>query len=318
MNDFAGMIERRATIFNVQKYNVYDGPGIRTLIFFKGCPLRCKWCANPEGMEKTVQILFKKANCVNCGKCVSVCPQGLHFFSKDEYRHTIDRSKQCIGCRKCVEVCPNRALELAGEFRTISELLDIIKEDRVFYENSGGGVTLSGGEVLSQPEAAMSLLQACRCEGIHTAVETCGYARREDIMRVAEFVDLFLFDIKQIDTFKHNRWTGVHNERILDNLEMLLHNRNNVRIRMPLIHGANTALEDIEGVIQFLSPYKDYKNFNGIDLLPYHKMGTAKYQQLGIDYPMNAKPDATVSENVLRRIENQFLTNGFEVHVIRH
>lgn len=318
MNSLTGMTERKAAIFNIQKYNVYDGPGIRTLIFFKGCPLRCKWCANPEGMKRSMQIMFKKNNCVNCGKCVNVCPQGLHVFSKEEYRHVVDRSKQCIGCHKCVDVCPTRALEQVGEDRTISELLDIIKEDRVFYENSGGGVTLGGGEVTAQPEAAVSLLQACQREGINTAIETCGYTRKEDMARIAEFVDLFLYDIKQVDTFKHNRWTGVHNERILDNLEMLLHNRCNVKIRMPLIHGANTSPEDIQMVIDFLTPYKEYKNLKGVDLLPYHKMGTAKYPQLDMDYPMDREEDAVVPEDVLRRIENQFLTNGFEVHIIQH
>ena len=200
MSGTNGVIERKALIFNTQKYNVYDGPGIRTLIFFKGCPLRCKWCANPEGLQHKVQVMFKQDVCVNCGKCVAVCPVGIHQISKEELRHVVDRNIQCVGCRKCLEVCPTRALQIMGEEKTISELLEIVKEDKTFYEQSGGGVTLGGGEVTMQPEAAISLLQACKLDGINTAIETCGYTKKEDLLRIAEFVDLFLFDIKQFNS----------------------------------------------------------------------------------------------------------------------
>ena len=185
MSGTNGVIERKAIIFNTQKYNVYDGPGVRTLIFFKGCPLRCKWCANPEGLERKIQVMHKTDVCVSCGKCVPVCPVDIHQISKEELRHVVDRSLQCVGCRKCTEVCPSRALEIMGEEKTISELLEIVKEDRMFYEQSGGGVTLGGGEVLAQHEAALSLLQACKLEGIHTAIETSGYVKKEDHFRAA-------------------------------------------------------------------------------------------------------------------------------------
>ena len=316
MNGTSGVIERKALIFNVQKYNVYDGPGIRTLIFFKGCPLRCKWCANPEGLELRVQVMFKQDVCVNCGKCVSVCPVGIHQISKEELRHVVDRTVQCIGCRKCTEVCPTRALQIMGEEKTISELLEIVKEDRMFYEQSGGGVTLGGGEVTMQPEAARSLLQACKLEGINTAIETCGYTKKEDLLRIAEFVDLFLFDLKQFNPEDHSKWTGVRNERILDNLQELLHRRYNVKIRMPLLKGVNDGQEEIEGVINFLMPYKDNKNFHGIDLLPYHKMGVAKYKQLGIDYPIEGDP--SLSGEDLDRIEGWITKYDFPVKVIKH
>ncbi len=316
MSSVVGIPERKALIFNVQKYNIYDGPGIRTLIFFKGCPLRCKWCANPEGLERRIQVMLKNDVCINCGRCVGACPLGIHQFSKASLRHIVDRTIQCIGCRKCVEVCPTRAIEIMGEEKTISELMEIIREDRVFYEQSGGGVTLGGGEVTAQPEAALSLLQACKREGIHTAIETSGYVQREKLIRLAEFVDLFLYDIKIIDTIKHNKWTGVHNERILDNLELLLRGRHHVKIRLPLLKGVNDALEDIEGIAQFLLPYKDFSHFEGIDLLPYHKMGVAKYKQLELEYAFAGDPSLSTED--LKKIKNHLKQHGFEVRAIKH
>ncbi|MCE7700060.1 MAG: glycyl-radical enzyme activating protein, partial [Methanobacterium paludis] len=147
MSDTKGaIIERKAFIFNVQKYNMYDGPGVRTLVFFKGCPLRCRWCANPEGLERKYQVMFKSNSCVNCGACVSVCPVGIHGISRD-MKHEINRKIDCLGCRKCQEVCPESALSIMGEVKTVSEVMEIIEEDREFYDVSGGGVTLGGGEV---------------------------------------------------------------------------------------------------------------------------------------------------------------------------
>ena len=168
----AGSIERKALIFNIQKYNMYDGPGIRTIVFFKGCPLRCKWCSNPEGMDRSFQVMFKKRSCVDCGACAAACPAGIHVISPETGKHEILRDRDCTGCRKCMEACPREALTISGEVRTISELLKIISEDEAFYEQSGGGVTLGGGEVTSQPEAALNLLMACKQEGINTAIET--------------------------------------------------------------------------------------------------------------------------------------------------
>ena len=253
---------------------------------------------------------------MNCGKCVAVCPVGIHQISKEELRHVVDRNIQCVGCRKCLEVCPTRALQIMGEEKTISELLEIVKEDKTFYEQSGGGVTLGGGEVTMQPEAAISLLQACKLDGINTAIETCGYTKKEDLLRIAEFVDLFLFDIKQFNSEKHSQWTGVRNERILDNLQELLHRRYNVKIRMPLLKGVNDAQEDIEGVINFLMPYKDNKNFKGIDLLPYHKLGVAKYKQLDMEYQIEGDPSLSAED--LDRIEGWITKYDFPVKVIRH
>lgn len=309
------MIERKALIFNVQKYNMYDGPGIRTLVFFKGCPLRCKWCANPEGLEKKYQVLYKRNSCIDCGACVSVCPVGIHSISK-EHKHEVNRSIECIGCRKCQEVCTQAALSIVGEVKTISELMEIIEQDREFYTVSGGGVTLGGGEVTMQSEFAANLLMVCKQEGINTAIETCGYAKKEAILQIAEFTDLFLYDIKHIDPERHYKLTGVHNERILENLKELLHRRYNVKIRMPILKGINDSQEEIEKVIEFLMPFRDYKNFKGIDLLPYHKLGVNKYTQLEKEYPIEGDPSLT--EEDLDRIEGWIKKYEFPVTVVRH
>ena len=309
------VIERKAFIFNKQKYNMYDGPGVRTLVFFKGCPLRCKWCSNPEGLERKYQIMFKPTTCVSCGSCVPVCPQKIHSISPTG-EHIIDRDIDCIGCGQCVEACVPDALKVAGQQVPISELLEYVEQDRAFYEQSGGGVTLGGGEVTSQPEAAINLLQACKQEGLHTAIETCGYTKKETILRFAEYVDLFLFDLKHIDPDRHFELTGVRNEMILENMEELIMKRKHVKVRMPMLKGINDSEAEIRGVIEFLKPFKEVKNFEGIDLLPYHKLGVNKYVQLGMDYPIEGDP--SLDDADLDRIEGWIREYDFPVSVIRH
>lgn len=315
-NAKSGIIERKALISTVQKYNMYDGPGIRTIVFFKGCPLRCKWCSNPEGLERKHQVMYKRTLCVDCGACVAVCPVGIHSISPETHEHVVNWNIECIGCRRCQEACPEGALNIVGDAKTISELMEIIEEDRMFYDMSGGGVTIGGGEVLMQPEAAANLLMVCKKEGINTAIETSGYAKMESLLQVAEFVDLFLFDLKHMDPEKHFEMTGVRNEIILQNLKELFNRRYNIKIRMPLLKGMNDSQEEIEEVIKFLMPYKDCKNFKGIDLLPYHKFGVNKYNQLGMDYPVFGDP--SLSDEDLERIENSFKKVGIPVSLVKH
>jgi choline trimethylamine-lyase activating enzyme len=315
-NSKSGVIERKAMISNIQKYNMFDGPGVRTIVFFKGCPLRCKWCSNPEGQQRKYQVMFKESLCTDCGACVSVCPVGIHKLTKQTSKHEVDRSIDCTGCRKCSDICPASALSIVGEVKTISQLLEIVEEDRTFYDLSGGGITLGGGEVLMQPEAAANLLMACKKEGINTAIETSGYAKLDALLKVAEFTDLFLFDIKHMDSDEHFKLTGVRNELILTNIKELLSRRFNVKIRMPLLKGINDSKGEIDQVIQFLLPFKDYKNFKGVDLLPYHKFGVNKYNQLGIEYPVIGDP--SLSHDEMKRIESWIKKSEVPVMVINH
>ncbi|AFQ46200.1 glycyl-radical enzyme activator family protein [Desulfosporosinus meridiei DSM 13257] len=320
------ILERKAKIFNVQKYSIYDGPGVRTLIFFKGCPLRCKWCSNPEGLERKYQVMFKEDLCIDCGLCITECPVQIHYFQDEgeklrqpkpkTTRHRVNRSIDCIGCRKCETVCPKQALSIVGSDKTISEVLEIIQQDMLFYLSSGGGVTLGGGEVTAQPEFATNLLTECKRLGIHTAIETSGYVKLDSLLMIAQFTDLFLYDIKHIDSDRHHELTGVRNERILDNLRELVRRGFNVKVRMPLLKGLNDSEETIVKTLEYLKPFKNYRNFQGVDLLPYHKLGINKYKQLDMSYSITE--DLSYKPEELDKIEELIKGYDFQVEVIRH
>ncbi|EHQ92063.1 choline TMA-lyase-activating enzyme [Desulfosporosinus youngiae] len=319
------ILERKARIFNVQKYSIYDGPGIRTLIFFKGCPLRCKWCSNPEGLVRNYQVMYKEDLCVDCGNCLSVCPVHIHYFPDQEEQqqrdltrssHKVNRSLDCIGCRKCETVCPKQAISIVGSDKTITDVLEIIQQDTLFYLSSGGGVTLGGGEVTAQPEFAVNLLTECQRLGIHTAIETSGYVKLDSLLRIAQFTDLFLYDIKHIDPERHYELTGVPNERILDNLTELIRRGFAVKVRMPLLRGLNASQDTLGRTLEFLQTFKGYKNFQGIDLLPYHKLGINKYKQLDMKYPI--EEDLSFREDELDKIEEFVKGYNLAVKVIKH
>lgn len=304
-----------ARIFNIQRYSIYDGPGVRSLVFFQGCPLQCLWCSNPEGQSSQTKLLYRSSRCVHCGLCVNACPEGLHALVGSPARHAVAH-QGCTGCGACVRACPEQALALSGEEKTLDDILDIVLTDRDFYETSDGGLTLGGGEPLLQWQAAAVLLRACRAEGINTSMETSGHAAPDIVRQLAPHVDLFLYDLKHMEPAQHKKLTGVDNALILANLSWLLNNDCKVRVRMPLVNGCNTNMDEMRARVAFLEPWKEAPNFLGVDLLPYHRMGVGKYVQLGMAYTLDA--DAVVSERDLTAIQALFRDAGMNVAIIRH
>ena len=261
-------------IFNIQRYSIHDGPGIRTTVFFKGCPLRCFWCQNPESQSNEAEVFLITGNCTLCGKCVAVCPTGASSLL--EGSSAIDRSK-CIGCGKCVEVCPGEARKLVGSYVTKDEVMVEIMKDLKFYENSGGGVTLSGGDPMGQPEFALSIIRSSKEAGLHTVLDTCGYAAWSIMKRLLEFTDLVFFDLKTIDTKRHREATGRPNRLILENAKRIAGYRP-MRVRVPMIPNFNDSPEDVRAIARFV---REELGAIDMDLLPYNKLGEVKYERLG-------------------------------------
>jgi pyruvate formate lyase activating enzyme len=257
-------------ITNIQKFCLHDGPGIRTTVFLKGCPLNCKWCHNPEMISGNPELYKTESRCIGCGACIEVCPENINSI-------TDDRNHTCTACGTCVNQCPTGARQIMGKSVSVADLLKTIIRERILYDESGGGVTFSGGEPLQQPEFLLRLLQACRNQGLHTAVDTCGYAHFKTIKEIAAYSDLFLYDIKLMDTEKHRQWTGVSNKIILENLQKLNRIHNNIWIRIPIIPGINDTIQELSAIAQFLSSLSGIKQVN---LLPYHQTGSYKQKHL--------------------------------------
>lgn len=311
--------EIRGRIFNIQKYSIYDGDGIRTLIFLKGCNIRCPWCANPEGLSSQFQVMFSHDKCVGCGKCVDVCPAGIHYMTTNEQGeavHRVNRSIDCIGCRKCEEVCISDALDIMGKDVTVSEMMEIIMQDYDFYISSGGGVTIGGGEMSLQTDFAVELLRECKKMMINTAVETQGTTSLANYEKLAEVVDLFLFDVKHIDTVEHKNLFGIGNENVRRNLERLMELGANVVMRMPLVRGYNDSFDAITGAIEYAMELSKRGNLSRIDILPYHQLGRGKYDKLDMIYPI--KKDPTYSAEELDQLEVFFKKFDFDIRLVRH
>ncbi len=286
--------ELRGTVFNIQRYSLHDGPGIRTVVFLKGCPLICQWCCNPESIDISPYIAFNPQKCLGDGRCVTVCPTGAR--SKDGYR-----VEDCIFCGKCVEICPSGALELLGTKMSITEILREVEKDRLFYESSGGGVTLSGGEVLVQRKFTVGLLNELRKRYLHTAIETSGYAPWNQLEEVVDACDLVLYDLKHMNSDMHRKYTGVPNERILDNALKIAEKRKDMVFRVPLIGGINTDNENMEAVARFAQK----AGVKEMHLLPYHRLGESKYKKLGKDYSFEAfTPDERMISNLRNILES--------------
>nr|WP_238903513.1 glycyl-radical enzyme activating protein [Clostridium sp. YIM B02506] len=266
------------TVFDIQRFSIHDGPGIRTIVFLKGCPLSCLWCSNPESQKLKPVLMYQSMNCIHCGRCISACKIGAINANNKNF---IDRDI-CTACGECVNVCPTSALTLKGKKMTVEQVIKELKKDAIVYRRSGGGITLSGGEPLVQSEFARELLKACKAQGWHTAIETTAYANTETIEEVFPYIDLALMDIKSVDSEMHKKYTGVPNEKILENAK-LVSKITKMVVRVPLVPDFNSSEKDILELCDYVKTLND---INTVHLLPYHTYGENKYDLLGRDYLM--------------------------------
>lgn len=267
-------------IFDLRRFSIHDGPGLRTTVFFKGCPLRCQWCHNPESRSPRPERLERQERCLHCGACLVACPEGA--ISALDGR-TVTDARKCTHCGACVQVCFAEARQIAGRYQTSAQVLAEIERDQIFYDQSGGGATFSGGEPLLQPEFLLELLQGCRDRRIHTALDTCGHAPWEALERIRTFVDLFLYDLKLMDAARHAQFTGVSNERILENLRRLAAHGHAIWLRIPVIPGINDDPDNLDALGSFAAALPGVQR---VTLLPYHRAAASKYERLGVAYPL--------------------------------
>ncbi|MBE6562662.1 MAG: glycyl-radical enzyme activating protein [Ruminococcaceae bacterium] len=266
----------KGTIFNIQRFSVHDGPGIRTNVFLKGCPLRCIWCHNPEGLSSKSSIEYNVRSCIGCGECASVCENGAHVMK--DCLHGLDFSR-CSSCLRCAEVCPSGALLRNGTLYEVSEVISEVMKDKDFYGETGG-MTLSGGEPFFQSEFALEILKAAKEKGLHTAVETCGMAPPDVIKEAAEYVDVFLYDCKATDAEVHKKVTGADPRQIMENLELLDSLGAHIVLRCPIIPSINDNPEHFKSIGLIAEKYKSIKEIN---IMPYHSYGEGKRNKLGMD-----------------------------------
>ena len=297
--------EMEGVLFNIQRYSLHDGPGIRTIPFFKGCPLSCKWCSNPESQRPQPELIFKKSDCIRCGKCIEVCKQQALSISNAFF---IDRER-CIQCGECTQVCPTQALEMKGKRMTVADVMRELQKEENLYRRSGGGITLSGGEPLAQPAFARELLKACKEKGWHTAMETTGFTTPEVIADVFPYVDLALTDIKAINPAIHLANTGIDNSQILENLLRISFLTKTI-VRIPVIPGVNDNPEEIHNIAEFA---RLMFNVDTLHLLPYHSFGENKYGLLGRIYPMGEAE--RIAESKMELLKKEVESSGFHCHI---
>ena len=303
-------------IFDIKRYAINDGPGIRIAIYFKGCPLRCAWCHNPESQSPKVQKLYTESKCIGAQECVKMCPEDALTLTP---KGIVTDYETCTLCGICADVCPTKAIEMSGRMYDVNELMEIIQKERIHIDHSGGGVTFSGGEPLMHPEFLLKMLKACGEKNLHRTVDTCGFADAETLMKVAKRTELFLFDLKLMDPVKHKKWTGASNKLILKNLRILAETGANINIRIPLIKNVNADRKCLVEMAEFTADLnqkrRDLKIASPItvNILPYHNIAAHKYSKLGMKY--NEFNMAEPTEKELNRAVSIFKEYGLEVEV---
>lgn len=314
-----GMTETKGVIFNIQRFSLHDGKGIRTVLFLKGCPLACRWCSNPESISGKVDIFQDLTKCIGCGLCQKACPEDAIYFDKKQNTYIINREK-CTNCGLCAEACPTTAITSIGQIRTVTQAVAMIKRDLPFFTNSGGGVTLSGGEILFQPAFAFEILKTCKEDGIDTAIETSGNGKWKWLSQIATVANTIYYDLKAMDAELHRQLTTVNNDKIIKNLialdrligEMSVAQRPQLIIRIPMIEGRNVTESNIKETADFFKTNLTF--YDHLELLPFHNFGESKYRQLGKTYEFAGV--ANMGEENYSRYLERFNQLGIKTNVM--